>query len=534
MRNPILVTIVAGLGWVAADFSLASETINVAEIDTLAWQEAQQELALGEVMPTGEDWDRIIDHPPPPVTGISDEGGVLPGSGSLAWRLATTQYGWSSQMGRLAWQGQGVALKLRSRWYAGQKVVAAGVLGFDYRQQRLKGGDLGLVHGYGLLVGSPGRTRSLNSVSAFTPRSSRLVASLGAPDGQTVRGVAGSFRAGRARILVLSGQIIDRKGQVGTQCLALGGNLDFDSCSLGLLFKRQGHELGASLTGSWSGVGLSLGTEVALWQPGIARPVTGAWLVRLGWTGNSVHRLEALLAGSTAAQGNLLGHRPFILGSWSGHGWALRWVGRWHRVVTLRGLVAGNVFRQPNLPPDQARSHLGEVQVRYRVKTGKWLAVSLRSRRKIAWVRSEIFPWQAPVQELREGKTVLSCQGGWEEDRLAAFFLLRSLESWAGGGRGRRHLFSLNARGSPGGSWVLRGGWALAWGAPEDLVSGLSPLPGYVLPRHWGRWVEETMFGLAWSAGGWGLSVACCRRLPDPAQEGTPLSQAWTEIRYRW
>ena len=43
------------------------------EIDTLAWQEAQQELASGEVMPAGEDWDRIIDHPPPPVTGIPDD-----------------------------------------------------------------------------------------------------------------------------------------------------------------------------------------------------------------------------------------------------------------------------------------------------------------------------------------------------------------------------------------------------------------------------------------------------------------------------
>lgn len=472
----------AGLGWVPALSALAAEVIAVAEIDTLAWQEAQQEMAAAEVMPAGEDWDRILARPAPAGAGSVQDGGILPGTGSLAWRLAATPSDWSSQTGRLYWQDQGIALKLRSRWYPGQETMASGMLGFEYRDQRLKGGDLGLVHGYGLLVGGPGRGRSLDTASTLTLRSSRLVASLGTPDGQTVRGLAASFRAKRFQGLALNGMVIDSKGRAAAECLVLGGSLSDESFHLGLLFKRQGYESGGSLTASLSGNGLSLGTEVALWQPEIDLPVTGAWVVHLGWRETSAHRLEAVLAASSAVRGNLLGHRPFILGGWAGHGWALRWVGRWSRRVTLRVLASRNFFRQSELPPNLARTNLGEVRLRYHLRTGCWLSVGMRSRHKLVWVRSATYPWQAPVQELKEGKTLLSLQGGWERDRLGAYVLLRSLESWAGGGRGRRQLFSLNTRMSVAGGWLLRVGWGLAWGDPQDLVSGLSPLPGYVLP----------------------------------------------------
>lgn len=42
------------------------------------------------------------------------------------------------------------------------------------------------------------------------------------------------------------------------------------------------------------------------------------------------------------------------------------------------------------------------------------------------------------------------------------------------------------------------------------------------------------MIGVAWSSRSWSLSAACARRLPDPDQEGIPVTQVWSEIRYHW
>ena len=95
-------------------------------------------------------------------------------------------------------------------------------------------------------------------------------------------------------------------------------------------------------------------------------------------------------------------------------------------------------------------------------------------------------------------------------------------------------MFSLNARLAASSRLLIKGAWAAAWGEPEDLVSGLSPLPGYVLPRHWGHWAEETMLGLAWTQGRCRLSVAGARRLPNRDDDCVPVTQYWGELQFRW
>ena len=67
------------------------------------------------------------------------------------------------------------------------------------------------------------------------------------------------------------------------------------------------------------------------------------------------------------------------------------------------------------------------------------------------------------------------------------------------------------------GVWRLRLGWASAWGAPVDLSSCASPLPGLALPRHWGHWDEEQSVGLARAGRRLTFGLAVCRRTPSAA-----------------
>ncbi len=62
--------------------------------------------------------------------------------------------------------------------------------------------------------------------------------------------------------------------------------------------------------------------------------------------------------------------------------------------------------------------------------------------------------------------------------------------------------------------WLLRVGWASAWGDDLDLVSVASILPGYVVPRHWGRWATESHVGLARRTDHWRLQAGITVRQP--------------------
>jgi hypothetical protein len=67
----------------------------------------------------------------------------------------------------------------------------------------------------------------------------------------------------------------------------------------------------------------------------------------------------------------------------------------------------------------------------------------------------------------------------------------------------RRNLLGLKADWKLRSGWSVRAGWSGAWGQDVDLVSVSSPLPGYVLPRHWGHWSTEACGGITRRSGPW-------------------------------
>ncbi len=101
-------------------------------------------------------------------------------------------------------------------------------------------------------------------------------------------------------------------------------------------------------------------------------------------------------------------------------------------------------------------------------------------------------------------------------------------------GNGRRSLISLTGKYRAGRTWKLRGGWVTAWGDPVDLVSAISPLAGFVLPRHWGRWRSETVLGLEWVGRGARVQAAGSLRQPEPASGERNVGTIWVEAGARW
>ena len=84
-----------------------------------------------------------------------------------------------------------------------------------------------------------------------------------------------------------------------------------------------------------------------------------------------------------------------------------------------------------------------------------------------------------------------------------------------------------------GSVWSWRLGHGLAWGEPVDLLGAVNPLPGLVLPRHWGSWQSETQASLGVRRGHWQVTAAVAWR---GARSGAGLQdsrQAWLALERR-
>jgi hypothetical protein len=78
-----------------------------------------------------------------------------------------------------------------------------------------------------------------------------------------------------------------------------------------------------------------------------------------------------------------------------------------------------------------------------------------------------------------------------------------------------------------------------AWGDPVDLVRALTPLPGVVVVRHWGRWRSEAVVGIAGELGAATVRLALARRLPEPGAAADPVPESsalegWLEASAAW
>jgi len=142
--------------------------------------------------------------------------------------------------------------------------------------------------------------------------------------------------------------------------------------------------------------------------------------------------------------------------------------------------------------------------------TGRWRR---RQRRSESW--SAVYPWQAPSVASQELKSVLTGQIKFKFSPLVTRVMGRLYQQGKDASWGTRSMVSLSATYALGPSLTLQGSNTTAWGDPIDLVSAISPVSGIVLPRHWGKWREETTLGLraAWKVfqGRFGYSL----RIPE-------------------
>jgi len=119
--------------------------------------------------------------------------------------------------------------------------------------------------------------------------------------------------------------------------------------------------------------------------------------------------------------------------------------------------------------------------------------------------------------------------------RVRVHLGLRTRQVAGSANDGSRQLFTVGADFVPRPEWTLRCQWDLAWGDAVDLVSALSPLRGYVLPRHWSRWQEQVMVGVGREFGSWRFQAGTAGRDPAPSAAGQdPSWEVWTEAALTW
>jgi hypothetical protein len=166
----------------------------------------------------------------------------------------------------------------------------------------------------------------------------------------------------------------------------------------------------------------------------------------------------------------------------------------------------------------------------------------IRWRRQSKEIRNwlEQSPWLPPALSSRSEREqlVLSAERIWPSLRLLLTY--RSRQELADRGDPevvawrRRSLVSLTAQWQPPGAWRARGGWHVAWGDPVDLVSVVSPLPGIVVPRHWGHWRAETQAGLERRWDNLRIQLGGAARQPREGMEGGMRLEVWLRSEVIW
>ncbi len=435
-------------------------------------------------------------------------------------------------------------LEIRGRWrhYRDGSVQSAGavVLGPDRWQVAV--GQLGFSHGFGLLVGGPGRGPALTADGSLGGRGRGLVPWAGTAVPQTVLGAGIACHWGRWQTRILAGRrgpapVTDARTTLG-QVAVTGEEWRAEALVL-----SDPMEFGASLAGGFQRGALQGSWEGAWRRPHGAGTALSALLAQGGWRPHRALRLEILAGWADLGPRPVMGQKHPVFGDWGGQGVAVR--GTW-RVATglgLKLLVHRGRGRQEVATGRRELRTLADVLLT-RNWPGGWSGEA-RWREGgteiVAW--SERFPWRPPAAAGWDNRRVLSLKAGWQGDRGRGQILWRRLTlarvrqdiGWENGGSRSLVALTTGLACTPG--CYLRAAWTLSWGEPVDLVSAVVPFTGYVLPRHWGRWRAEHLLGMELRRGSWRGRMAVSWRQADlrtdPEGEGGVLS-AWLEGAWIW
>ncbi|MFH2053883.1 MAG: hypothetical protein ABIK96_15615 [bacterium] len=454
-----------------------------------------------------------------------------PGQGSLSWRMQMEPAPASPATATARWKGAGLDLKVRRGQSGGVAESPLAAFGGDVGHWRIHAGNLALHHGFGLLAGAPGRSGSPGTGRSLGPSPAAIRQWCRSGDGALAEGVGVSFSAGSLVAAAVSGTPTTEPGMGRLQAVRLG----LRHVRGGVSFLGLSHPLenGLSLASEWGGAGWNAAWESSLTLRDGGGSAQGA-VVSLALEPNRATHLEGGWASRRGGEPGLLGVRPAMLATWDGSGWAcrLRWKGGG---LDLELVIAGAKGRDEDPADGITCRSIREAAAACPLPGGWSAEVRWRRQVRTSWEWSERFPWTPAFPVAPEVRTLTSIRLRREGPAPGHLSLdWRNLAVDEGGGSAGRHLLSAGWSGAETRLGRARLGWSLAWGDQVDLVGVLSPLPGYALPRHWGRWSGEIMAGLEREAGIFGIQAAAARRFPAPGEPAATITEVWLQARIRW
>lgn len=491
--------------------------------------EALEELAQAGVDPTVEQWQTFSAIPP------VDPDTSSPWQGQAFWRAEMTKERGLGHLGRVDLGQAWWRLRGKIKATAGAPGLVTGTLIVDKARFGLYLGQVGYAHGYGLLVAAPGRSRTLAAGVSLAPRRSGPVAWTSTADTRTLNGGAIKGRIGNWTLDLMSGQVSEPKAPVihydQPILAALSYGTGRQRC--GVLVSRLSGQLGASLAGDFQNRAWRVAFEGATWRRADRTSLDGAWQVMLEWRHRQWGRLMAMTGAGLGPEGSLQGVRAPGAPGWYGGNWALSAVFRPGPGRTLRVLMAQAHHRQTLVGEERHRVQNIDVQGNWRVSDSDQVSARYRLRRQRAWVWDDRYPWQAPVLENQTDRTVLTLRFDRQRANWSGQVTVRTASFSGTSLPGKRSLMSVGGRWRWSDRWWLRGAWTSAWGDPVDLVSAICPMPGLVLPRHWGHWRSEIVGGVEMHWHRWRFYLAASLRRPDSPMAATSTA-AWSAFQWRW
>jgi len=536
-RNRGSIRVATGRAWFVLPLALAAamaeateapppSPLSVAPADSMAGEELPPELV--EVIAELD----ALDQPLPQRDLLPESapagGGSGWGTGRLRWRTAALAGG-LRQDGRFELAGDRIAGRAALRLRPDAAVDAAGGGHLRLGAWKAWAGHLTLRHGFGLVAADPARRVSLAADQGLGGVSGGLAVRTAA--GEAAQGFQAGLETigGRWRLASLWRSSADGAGAVSVRVGRSG-----DAGEWAVFVQRDTTGIASSWSGRLVRPSLAVQWELAGRRTGAATPNLAA-VAGVSWLAAPGLRLEL----QSGVSGGPWPDPAAVLPTGARSGWAFRlgWRDRGQGALELL-LQGARLWPDSSLPRRRTQQ---VVEVAWERRAGPGLTLALRARRtaraETAW--SERSPWLPGEVMPAATRTVFTAVLEWDGKpaRLAGQWRSFSLGTDSGGGT--RQLISFAARRSLSHRWT---GWAeaaTAWGEPVDLVRGMTPLPGVVVARHWGRWQSEVMAGLAGAWGPVSIRLALARRLPEPGTSGSPepevpALEGWFEASASW
>jgi hypothetical protein len=498
----------------------------VAPADSLA--EAELPPDLVEVVEELDALDQPLPRRDLPPGIVPVENGRGWGTGRLRWRAGAVAGGLRHD-GRFELTGARVAGRgvLRLRPDAAADAAGGGHLRLGV--WKAWAGHLTLRHGFGLAAADPARRTSLAADQGFGGTTGGLAVRTAAANGPRGFQVGLETAAGRWRLASVWQSGRGAPGSVSVRVARGGGAGEWAA------FVRRDT---TGITSSWSGrlVRPSLAVQWELaGRRAQAGPADLATVAGMSWLVSPALRLE-IQSGVAAGPWSV---PAAVLPTGARSGWAVRLGWRDRGQGTLELLLQEARLWPELSPPRRRTQQVAEVVWERRAGSNTTLALRARRTARSETTWSERNPWRPGEVSPAATRTSFTALLEWEGIGTRLTGQWRSFAVGSSSGGGTRQLMSLGARRHVTRRWT---GWleaTSAWGDPVDLVRALTPLPGVVVVRHWGRWRSEAVVGIAGELGAATVRLALARRLPEPGAAADPVPESsalegWLEASAAW